>query len=216
VFRGSPSRDASSSSAWFACPWGTIKGQFMPIPLPEPNEPPLSDVAHFSAIYTREFHYVWWNVRRLGIPPRDLPDVTHDVFLVVLKNLWKFDDCRPFRAWLFGVLFRVTSDHLRLARNHREILDLPPELSDGAPLPDATAETQEQWRIVSEALATLDVRHRAVLIMHDFDGHTGRDIAHMLGVSLKTVYNRLYAARQHLRNVAEAAPQKRLDLRATG
>ena len=35
----------------------------------------------FRAIYDREFDYVWHSLRRLGIPARDLPDVTHDVFL---------------------------------------------------------------------------------------------------------------------------------------
>src|SRR5436190_1119565 len=33
----------------------------------------------FRAIYDREFDYVWHSLRRLGIPARDLPDVTHDV-----------------------------------------------------------------------------------------------------------------------------------------
>jgi RNA polymerase sigma-70 factor (ECF subfamily) len=156
----------------------------------------------FTAIYKRELRFVWENVRRLGVPARDLPDVTHDVFVAVFKNLWKYDGQRPLRPWLFGVLFRVTSDHLRLARNQREVLDIAPDVVDGAPLPDTWAEAREKWRLVDEALASLDARRRAVLIMHDFEGHTGREIAQALGVSLKTVFSRLYAAREHLLHAA--------------
>jgi RNA polymerase sigma factor (sigma-70 family) len=82
------------------------------------------------------------------------------------------------------------------------VLDIAPDVVDGAPLPDTWAEAREKWRLVDEALASLDARRRAVLIMHDFEGHTGREIAQALGVSLKTVFSRLYAAREHLLHAA--------------
>jgi len=50
----------------------------------------------FRAIYDREFDYVWHSLRRLGIPARDLPDVTHDVFLKLHKSLATYDSTRPF------------------------------------------------------------------------------------------------------------------------
>jgi RNA polymerase sigma-70 factor (ECF subfamily) len=163
------------------------------------------DIVTFSTIYAREFRYVWTNVRRMGVPPRDLPDVTHDVLFAVFKNLWKYDTERPFRPWLFGVLMRVTSDHLRLARNHREVLDQLPETVDPSSLPDVTMEQREQWRIIDEGLRQLDVRRRVILIMHDFDGHTARDIARALGLSLDTVFSRLRSARVLLASVATKA-----------
>jgi RNA polymerase sigma-70 factor (ECF subfamily) len=160
------------------------------------------DLATFSTIYAREFRYVWMNVRRMGVPPRDVPDVTHDVLFAVFKNLWKYDAERPFRPWLFGVLIRVTSDHLRLARNHREVLDQVPETVDPSSLPDVTMELREQWRIIDEGLRRLDVRRRVILIMHDFDGHTAKDIAQVLGLSLDTVFSRLRSARLLLASAA--------------
>jgi RNA polymerase sigma-70 factor, ECF subfamily len=162
----------------------------------------IVNLATFSAIYAREFRYVWANVHRMGVPPRDLPDVTHDVLFAVFKNLWKYDAERPFRPWLFGILIRVTSDYRRLARNHREVLDQAPETVDPASLPDVTLEVREQWRIIDEGLRRLDVRRRAILIMHDFDGHTARDIAEVLGLSLNTVFSRLRSARLFLANAA--------------
>ena len=91
-------------------------------------------VCALDDIYEREFRYVWQGLRRLGIPPRDLPDVTHDVFVTVFLNLHKYDRARPLRPWLFGVTFRVASDHLSLSRNKREVLEVAPEpVSSAAP-----------------------------------------------------------------------------------
>jgi RNA polymerase sigma-70 factor (ECF subfamily) len=160
------------------------------------------DLATFSTIYARDLRYVWMNVRRMGVPSRDVPDVTHDVLFAVFKNLWKYDVERPFRPWLFGILVRVTSDHLRLARNNREVLDQFPETIDPSMLPDAEMELREKWRIIEDGLRRLDLRRRVIVIMHDFDGHTARDIAQALGLSLNTVFSRLRSARVLLANAA--------------
>src|SRR3954469_21728970 len=123
----------------------------------------------FRSVYEREFDYVWHNLRRLGIPARDLPDVTHDVFLAVFRNIDSYDADRRFRPWLFGVLFRVASDHKRLARNAREVLEhTPGDVIDPGRAPEQQAADREEWRIVDRALAALDIGHRVVLIMHDF------------------------------------------------
>jgi RNA polymerase sigma-70 factor, ECF subfamily len=169
--------------------------------------PPPDPVA-FAAIYAAELAFVWRSVRRLGVPARDLPDVTHDVFVTVFRNLWKYDATRELRPWLFGVLMRVVSDHMRLARHRHEALDTPPDVADRAPRPDERAETSERWHLVDRALATIDLPHRAVLVMHDFEGHRGPTIARTLGIHPKTVYSRLRTAR---RRFLAAAPSVHAD-----
>jgi len=164
---------------------------------PDAPVEPLSDGREaFRAIYDREFDYVWHSLRRLGIPARDLPDVTHDVFLKLHRSLPTYDATRPFRPWLFGVLFRVASDHQHLGRNAREVLDMVPgELRDTAPGPEQQARESEEWRIVDRALEAMDLPHRVVLVMHDFSGHSAHDVARELAIPLKTVYSRLRTAR---------------------
>ncbi len=153
-------------------------------------------------IYAREFRYVWQGVRRLGVPPRDLPDVTHDVFVTVFLNLHKYDRARPLRPWLFGVMFRVASDHLSLGRNKCEVLEVAPEPVSAAPPADVTLQTRHEWIVVDQVLQALDVDRRAVLIMHDFDGHTGQEIAAALGIPLTRVFGRLRSARRTAQDLA--------------
>ena len=172
--------------------------------LEPPREPWTATEPELSALYTRELPFVWRSVRRLGVPARDLPDVVHDVFVTVLRNLWKFDPTRELRPWLFGVLVRVVSDHQRLARHHRETFDAPAEPVDRAPRPDENAELLERWRLIDRALAAVDLPHRAVLILHDFEGHDGPEIARALGIRHKTVYSRLRKARERFVTAATA------------
>lgn len=170
---------------------------------PQKEQRPRSAAARaLHDIYEREFRYVWQGLRRLGIPPRDLPDVTHDVFVTVFLNLHKYDRARPLRPWLFGVIFRVASDHLSLGRNRREVLELAPEPVSPAPPSDVTLQTRQEWMIVDQALLALDVDRRAVLIMHDFDGHTGQEIADTLGIPLTRVFGRLRSARRTVQDHA--------------
>jgi RNA polymerase sigma-70 factor (ECF subfamily) len=161
-----------------------------------------AQVCALDDIYEREFHYVWQGLRRLGVPPRDLPDVTHDVFVTVFLNLHKYDRARPLRPWLFGVTFRVASDHLSLGRNKREVLEVAPEPVCAAPPSDVTLQTRQEWLIVDQALQALDVDRRAILIMHDFDGHTGQEIADTLGIPLTRVFGRLRSARRTVQDLA--------------
>src|SRR5262245_2002279 len=95
--------------------------------------PPISLELDFRALFVSQFNYVFQTLRRLGVPGRDLPDVTHDVFLQVHRHREQYDSSRPVRAWLFGFAFRIASRYRRLSRNQRELLEAPPERADPGP-----------------------------------------------------------------------------------
>ena len=156
--------------------------------------PPSSD--EFAALYHREFGYVWHTLRHLGVPERELPDVTHDVFIVVYNRFHLYDATRTLRQWLFGVAFRVTSDYLRLGRNSRETVRDDIDPADISPGADTLIESHEAQQLVTEALAALDFDRRAVLVAHDFDGAPGPAVAEALGIPLKTMYYRLRTGRE--------------------
>jgi RNA polymerase sigma-70 factor, ECF subfamily len=153
-------------------------------------------VTDFTELYREESAYVWHTLRRLGAPPRDLPDITQNVFVVVFRNLDRYDPSRPRRPWLFGIAFRVLSDHQKLARNTRESFGQDLELADEAPRADDLLSAQQRREIVHAALMSLDLQQRAVLVAHDFDETPGAQVAEALDITLKTFYYRLQTARQ--------------------
>jgi RNA polymerase sigma-70 factor (ECF subfamily) len=164
----------------------------------------------FRHIFEEEFDYIWNTLRRMGVRPRDLEDVTHDVLLDVHRRLAQYDPSRPLRPWLFAFGFREASDYRRRARYRREVLD-DDEKIDSAPLADERLEASESRALVRTALETLDLDHRAVFILHDLDDCPVPEIAATLQIPLNTAYSRLRVARERFKKAAT-----RLKLRQGG
>lgn len=154
----------------------------------EPVRPPGGGIDAFDDVYQREFDYVYRTLGRLGVPPGDIPDGVHEVFLVLYRRWNELDPARPVRPWLFGVARRIAAALRRGTREMPALVD--PESTDDP----YRAERDLLWR----ALATLDDERRAVVILHDVEGHSGGEIAEMLELPLNTVYSRLRLARADL------------------
>lgn len=154
----------------------------------------------FAEVFRSELTYVWNTLRRLGIPTRDLEDVSHEVFVVVHRQLQGFDASRPLRPWLFGIAYRCASSFRRRAGYRREALGVegPGEPTATAPLPDEHMEREQRRALVWKALDTLPLDRRAVVVLHDFEGATAGDIAASLEIPVRTVYSRLRVAREEL------------------
>ena len=149
-----------------------------------------------SAIFARDLGYVWTSLRRLGVPQRDLEDLSHDVFFRVYQRLPDYDRERPFRPWLFGFCFRVASDYRRRFANQREILGAELEPTD--PSPDALDRLvqAEATSLAQCVLQSLELERRAVFVMHEIDGAAIPEVAEALGIPLNTAYSRLRLARE--------------------
>lgn len=154
----------------------------------EPDRPAGAGPEVFHEIYEREFDYVWRNLGRMGVPHSELADAVHEVFLVLHRRWIEIDHARPIRPWLFGVARRVASD-LRAKRREQPTDVEPPATED-----PRLAQRDLLWR----ALATLDEGRRTVVILHDFEGHTGAEIAGLLAIPANTVHSRLRLARADL------------------
>jgi RNA polymerase sigma-70 factor (ECF subfamily) len=159
------------------------------------NAPPdrerANDGARFRALFDAHVGYVAHTLRRLGVREADLADVTQDVFVVVHRKLGDYDPTRPIRPWLFGIAFRVASDYAKLARHRREVVvDAAEEHAVADHDPERLARD-----LVVRALSELSLERRAVLVMHDIEGHGMEDIATALGIPLGTGYSRLRQGR---------------------
>ncbi|WP_224368918.1 RNA polymerase sigma factor [Hyalangium versicolor] len=152
--------------------------------------------------YRQHLSFVYRSLERLGIPPADLEDLAHDVFMVAHQRWDSFDRSSPVRPWLFGIAVKVASGAQHRAWRTREVpTETYPEMADRHPLPDALAERAQQQRKLLRALDTLDMDRRAIFVLHDLQGVAVPEAAHALGIPLNTAYSRLRAARLQ---VAEA------------
>lgn len=156
------------------------------------SEPPAGTAGFdFDAVYREHIGYVWKSLQRLGTRSADLEDLAHDVFTIAYRKRESFDSERPVRPWLFGIAFRVASDNRRRARHSVEV-STETDYADPGQRHDELAGKR---RLCQSALAELNIEQRAVLVMHDLDGHTAPEIADAMQIPLNTVYSRLRLAR---------------------
>jgi len=173
--------------------------------------PAAAGPVDFQTLYKQQLAYVWRTLRRLGVRERDLPDVVHDLFVVVFRQLSHYDPARPVKPWLFGIAFRVVSDYRRSARYRREVLVDPPETNDQAPAADERVAVMEAREFVTRILDELELERRAVFVMHDLDEQPVSQIAATLDIPTATAYSRLRLAREDV-----AAAMKRWRARDPG
>jgi RNA polymerase sigma-70 factor (ECF subfamily) len=165
----------------------------------------------FRALFDAHFSYVWHTLRRLGIPARDLEDVTHEVFLGVYQRRDQLDPNRPIRAWLFGFCFRFAAGYRRLSRNRRELLDAGHEPVDPRPSAVDHLVREETLSMAHQALETIELDRRAVFILHELDGCPIPEVARTLGIGVNTAYSRLRLARAEFTKAARRIALRRGD-----
>lgn len=156
----------------------------------------------FRTIFDSEYGYIRNSVVRMGIRAGDVPDVVHDVFLVVHAKLPTFDASRPLRPWLFGITFRVAVGIKRRMGYRQERLDETDEAREHpslGPSPEQTVSDAECRTVLAAAMNLLDDDKRAVFVLHDLDGVAMPVVAESLDIPLNTAYSRLRLARETLR-----------------
>ena len=153
----------------------------------------------FRHVFETELSFVWNTLRRFGVAERDLEDVAHEVFVVVDRLLGEYDPTRPLRPWLFAIAFRCASDDRKRARHRHETL-----VADDVDSVDPTEAVDEalihhhEKNLARRALLAVPEERRAVVILHDFEDVTMRDIAEAFRIPLKTAYSRLRVGREEL------------------
>lgn len=157
----------------------------------------------FVSAYRAHFGYVWRVLARLGIRDADLPDATHDVFVVVHRKLGDFDESRPMKPWLFGICYRSALDRKRKMSSWREAPVEHLEAVATEPAPDEVTAARQAHALVLRALAALELEQRAVFVLHELEGMTMPEIAAVIEAPLNTLYSRLRLARAAFASAVE-------------
>jgi RNA polymerase sigma factor (sigma-70 family) len=144
--------------------------------------------------FEAEFDYVYRALKRHGVNPSDAEDLAQEVFLVMWRRWADYDSARPLRPWLAGIAFKVAHDYRR--RSGREVPGGLVDAEDQAPGAEEHIASARARTLVLRALGSLPEKQRTIIVMHDLDGASMREIADILSVPLFTAYSRLRSARQ--------------------
>ena len=132
----------------------------------------------FETIY-RSFGRACYNLalRMLGDPVA-AEDLVQDVFLRMMATISKFRGDAPFGAWLKRMTINATVDVIR--RNRRSRAEDAADFFDSWVGTEISAEVRvDAWTL----LMRLDPRERAVVVLHEMEGYTHKELAELFGQS---------------------------------
>jgi RNA polymerase sigma-70 factor (ECF subfamily) len=149
-------------------------------------------------LYQEHAPFVRRVIVRLGAPVADVDDLLQEVFLIALKKIDEFEGRSSHRTWLYGISLRVVAASRRRAKV-RAMLGFGTDVEAQAVdehSPLAAIERRDAQIQVQKALSKISEKKRAVFILFEVEGLSGEEIAEAVGCPLKTVWTRLYHARQ--------------------
>ena len=135
-------------------------------------------------------------------------DVTQEVFIKVYNSLAKYSPEYKFSTWLYRIAHNAAIDHMR--RNSMNAQSLEAENADGSyqiqiesagPSPEQDRERAE-WRTeIDSVVRCLPPAYRDLILLRHSRDMSYDEIAEVTGLPLGTVKNRLFRAREMMRQI---------------
>ena len=141
----------------------------------------------------------------------DAIDMAQESFYKVYKHLDRFRDGEPFTNWFFRILRNTCFNFIARRKTARAIsihpkdedgfaIDLPDQDTEEAP---ERIEAGERKTVIWNAIQSLGVKHREILILRHFEELEYAAIAEVLDIPIGTVMSRLFHARKKLAAILE-------------
>ena len=140
-------------------------------------------------------------IRMMG-NEQDARDITQDVFVKVLRHLPKYDRRWAFKTWVFTIARNTCLDEFRRRKRRGEVAETEVVATGPSPLDEVDRKmTADQ---LTAALQDISPMYREVIVLHHLENRKFAEISQMLDIPMGTVMNRIFRARQRLRNAYEA------------
>jgi RNA polymerase sigma-70 factor (ECF subfamily) len=126
----------------------------------------------------------------------DARDATQETFVAAWRQLRSLRDPERLDAWLQRIAINAARMSIR-SRSRRRVREIP--ASSVTSLAARRGSTgPDDAVLLDDALATLAVDQRAILVLHHLDGRTVAEVAAILGIPEGTAKSRLFHARRAL------------------
>ena len=159
------------------------------------------DPEAFRTLFDTYLDRVMRFMRRHSRSHAEAEDLTQALFLRIWEKRQLIDPERPIDAFLFTVAHHLVVDHLRkMARSMTTMPLFPDELLPTTePDPGDRLFHRQLEDLYHRAIDSMPPRRRDVFTLSRQEGLTHQQIAHRLGISVRTVENHMAAALQSMR-----------------
>jgi RNA polymerase sigma-70 factor, ECF subfamily len=133
-------------------------------------------------------------------------DLTQEIFIKVYGSLARYRSEFKFSTWIYKIAHNCAIDHLRRNSGRERSLvcgtegdqyDLP--IESGRLSPEQESERRERRIEIETVVRTLPAAYRELIILRHSQDMTYEEIVEVTGLPLGTVKNRLFRARELMR-----------------
>lgn len=163
----------------------------------------------FETLVTRYQRTVYFAAYRLIHNHADADDILQETFIRLFMTLQKGTNIENLVAWLYRISINLTIDKFRKATRLKtadletrteEAETLHIELPDTKSVsPHEESAAQERRSIIRQAIDTLPLQQKTVIILHYLEELKVKEIAAILDLAEGTVKSTLYQAHRKLR-----------------
>ena len=164
------------------------------------------DISAFEALFQQYQRLVFKTAYLMSGNKEEAEDILQEVFISVWKSRHSFD---PVKGKLTTWVHRITANQCvdRHRKKQSAFLSLEKAEEDGLHLPERGSSESAEDSLISKweyerlvnAMNSLDIKHRPVLVLRYFDDLSYSEIAQVLDISLGTVKSRINHALKFLR-----------------
>jgi RNA polymerase sigma-70 factor (ECF subfamily) len=165
-----------------------------------------------GGLYDRHRNLVFRTALAITGDAEAAADLLQEVFLRLHRFASHIDAGRPLEPWLYRMTTNLSytwvKRHNRLLRPLEDVADwITGSRKD---TPAIRTEINESWRQVQQAMSSLPLSHRGVIVLYYIDDLPIQEIAEILDIPAGTVKSRLHYSRQALRKSLDVLQNKTL------
>lgn len=168
------------------------------------------NVSAFDNLVIKYRERIYSVIYNLTSNKEDSFDLAQESFIKAFQSIGRFQGKSSFFTWLYRIAVNTSLSHLKKNR-HRRFLsyeNISEEAGSNEVLEALAAKSstekptiiKELQHKLNEALQTLSVKHRTVLVLFEIDNLSHQEIADIMNCSVGTVRSRLHYAKKQLQS----------------
>ncbi|HER24821.1 MAG TPA: sigma-70 family RNA polymerase sigma factor [Candidatus Atribacteria bacterium] len=168
----------------------------------------------FSRLIDNYKNMVYNLAYRMCNNSQEAEDISQEAFLHTYQSLARFNPAYKFSTWLYQITLNIIRDRYKKKEIDYVSLDIPIETddsefyhqpTDSSNNPEQIISQKENLRIIQQAIYSLPIKFREVIVLRHLQDLSYIEIANILKLPQGTVKIRLYRAREQLKKILKTS-----------